>query len=129
MRKSVEYTIMSAKTTTGIGNNIYFQDYRHAVISVHTASSANCTLKFVGSISESAPDFSASQSVSNNYDFIEVKDLQDGSAIDGDVGIVLAGTDDHRLFEFNINGLQWLNARLTAISAGAVTVKVRLYND
>jgi len=129
MRQSVEYTIMSGKGSTGVGSNIYCQDFRHAVISFSTTGSANCTIKFAGSIATDSPDFSAAQSPTNLYDFMEVKDLQDGSAIDGDVGITLAGTDDNRIFEMNINGLQWLNARLTAWAAGAITVKVRLYND
>jgi hypothetical protein len=129
MRNSVEYTIMDARSTTGIGNNIFCQDFRHAVISFNTSGNTNCTAKFVGSIAESAPNFANAQTPANAYDFVEAKDLQDGSAIDGDAGVVLSGTDDNRLFEINVNGLQWLNARLTAISAGAVTIKVRLYND
>lgn len=120
---------MDAKTTTGAGNVIYCDDYTHAIVSVNTASSANCTLKFAGSISATAPDFAAAQSVSNSYDFVLIKDLEDSASIDGDTGVVLAGTDDHRLFEVNINALRYLTARLTAISAGAVTVKVRLYNN
>jgi hypothetical protein len=120
---------MNAKDATGIGNNIFCQDFRHAVVSVHTAGSANMTLKFAGSISESAPDFASAQSPTNSYDFVEAKDLQDGSAIDGDTGIAPAGTDENRLFEINVNGLQWLNARITARAAGTATVKVRLYND
>ncbi len=129
MRKFVEYTIMDAKTTTGAGNIILADDFRHAVLSVNTSGSANCTLKFAGSIATDSPNFGNAQSVSNPYDFVEVKDLQDGSAIDGDTGLVLSGTDDNRLFEVNVNGLRWITARLTAISAGAVTVKIRLYND
>lgn len=120
---------MSAKGTTGAGNSINVKDFRHAVIAVHTTGSANGTLKFAGSITESAPDFGSAQSPSNSYDFVEVKDLQDGSAIDGDTGLVLSGTDDNRLFEVNINGLDWLTARLTAIAAGQFTVTVKLYNE
>lgn len=129
MRNAVEYTIMSAKSDTGIGNNILVQDFRHCVISVNTASNANGTLKFQGAIAEAAPDFAAAQSASNSWDYVEVKDLQDGSAIDGDTGLAPAGTDDNRMFEVNINGLRWLNSRITAISAGNFTVKVRLFND
>lgn len=120
---------MSAKSDTGIGNNILVQDFRHCVISVNTASNANGTLKFQGAIAEAAPDFAAAQSASNSWDYVEVKDLQDGSAIDGDTGLAPAGTDDNRMFEVNINGLRWLNSRITAISAGNFTVKVRLFND
>jgi hypothetical protein len=129
MRESIEYTIMDGKTDTGAGNVIFCQDFRHAVISVHTSGNANYTLKFAGSIAEPAPNFANAQSVSNQYDFVEVKDLQDGSAVDGDTGITSAGTDDNRLFEVNINGLQYITSRITAISSGAITVKIRLYND
>lgn len=129
MRDYKEYTIFSAKGTTGIGNNINVKDFRHAVIMFGSASSANLTVKFQGSISTDAPDFSAAQSVSNHWDFVQVKDLQNGSSIDGDTGLALAGTDDFRMFEININGLNWINARITALAAGTATVKVVLYND
>jgi hypothetical protein len=129
MRDYKQYTIMSAKGTTGVGNNINVKDFRHAIVSVNSANSANGTLKFVGSIFDDCPNFANAQSASNAYDFIEVKDLQDGSSIDGDAGLVLSGTDDNRLFELNINGLDWINARITAISAGDFTVVVKLYND
>jgi len=129
MRDSKTYTIMSAKGTTGIGNNIFVKDFRHAVVTVNTASSANGTLKFAGAITDAAPNFAGAQSATNAWDYVEVKDLEDGSAIDGDTGIAPAGTDDHRLFEVNVNGLTWLNANITAISAGTFTVQVTLYND
>jgi hypothetical protein len=120
---------MNAKTDVGAGLTIFCDDFTHAIVSVHTAGSANFTLKFAGSIAEVAPDFAAAQSVSNAYDFVQAKDLEDASSIDGDTGVTAAGTDDHRLLEINTNGLRYLTARLTAISAGNVTVKVRLYNN
>lgn len=120
---------MDGKTDAGAGNVIFCEDYTHAIVSVHTASNTNCTLKFAGSIAESAPAFASAQSVSNQYDFLQVKDLEDATAIDGDTGLVLSGTDDNRLFEVNINAVRWLTSRITAISAGAVTVKVRLYSN
>jgi hypothetical protein len=124
-----EYTIMDGKTDVGAGRIPMCEDFTHAIVSVHTAGSTNCTLKFAGSISEVAPDFAAGQSPTNSYDFVQVKDLEDGSTLDGDTGLVLSGTDEHRLFEINTNALRFMTARITAISAGAVTVKVRLYNN
>jgi len=118
-----------------IGRNIYCGDFRHAVVSVNTSNSANLTLKFVGAVADAynnldaCPDFSASQSNSNAWDYVEVYDLEDGSAIDGDTGISPAGTDDQRMFEINTNGLDWINCIITAWSAGDVTVTVKLYND
>lgn len=137
--KAVDVTDTGTGTHTftmhDIGRNIYCRDFRHAVISVNTASSANLTLKFVGSLGDSianphtCPDFSATQSKDNSWDYIQVIDLEDGSAIDGDTGISPAGTDDHRQFEANINGIDWINAIITAWTAGNVTVRVVLYNN
>lgn len=129
MRDTKFYTILDAKAATGVGLTIPCGDFNHAVISFNTASSANLTVKFAGSIAETAPNFAAAQSVSNPFDYIQVKDLEDGSSIDGDTGIAPAGTDDQRMLEVNINGLEYLTAVVTARSAGSVTVTVRLFNN
>jgi hypothetical protein len=116
------FKIFNAKAATGTGVSFNASDYEHIVISVATASSANFTIKFQGAISDEAPTFSDAQSVANMWDYVEVIDLQSGSAIDGDTGVSAAGTDDFRLFEVNTNGLKWVNATLTAYAAGAITV-------
>ena len=133
LRDVVEYTILDAKAATGIGKAIKCQDYKYAVLSFATSDSANLTVKFQGAISDgstegSAPNFAGAQSVANMWDYVEVIDLEDGSAIDGDTGIALSGTDDYRLLQMNIDGLKYLNARVTAYIAGKVTVKVVLFN-
>ena len=116
-------------TMHDIGNNIFVQDFRHTIISLDGYDSNNCTVKIVGSIAETCPDFSAAQAYDNAWEYIEVVDLNSGSAIDGDTGVAQAGTNDHRLFEANINGLTWINAIITAWSAGSVTVKCKLFNN
>ena len=121
--------ILSAKAATGIGTPMLVSDFMHLVLSLATASSANLTVKFQGSISDTCPDFSAAQTAANMWDYIQVKDLEDGSSIDGDTGIAPAGTDDFRLFELNVNGLKWINAVVTARSAGAVTVSCMPFSN
>jgi hypothetical protein len=120
-------TILSAQAATGVGNNINVENFRYAVLEFGTASSANLTIKFQGSVSDDAPTFSSAQSVSNHWDYIDVIDLEDGASIDGDTGVAPAGTDDFRLFQVNVDGLKWLCARVTAYAAGSVTVKVKLF--
>ncbi len=129
MRDFKEYTIMDGKTTTGVGNVIYCEDFTHAIVSFNTSGSANCSVKFAGSIASAAPNFSAAQSPSNSFDYVQLKDLEDASSVDGDTGLTLAGTDDQRLFEVNVNALTYFTANITAISAGAVTIKVKLYTN
>lgn len=124
-----EYTIMDAKAATGIGNIIYVGDFRHIILSFNTASSANLTAKVQGSIAEDAPTFTSAQSATNSWDYVQIKDLEDGTSIDGDTGFAPAGTDDHRMFEVNTNGMRWITVNITARSAGSLTVKLRAYEN
>lgn len=122
------FTILSAKAATGTGVSFDVSDYEHIIVSFATASSANLTVKFQGALSNTSPDFSAAQSVSNMWDYIEVIDLEDGAAIDGDTGIAPAGTDDFRMFQVNVDALKWFTATVTARSAGSVTIVARGYS-
>lgn len=116
-------------TMHDIGRSILVEDFRHAIISFDTANSASVVTKFQGSIQDSAPDFSAAQSITNRWDYIQIKDLEDASAVDGDTGITLSGSDDHRAFELNVNHLKWVNVILSTWVAGDVTVKIKLSSD
>lgn len=129
MRDYKFYTILDAKAATGIGQLINVKDFRHLIIAIATASNANLTVKAVGSLEETAPDFTAAQTAANMYDFLEMVDLQDGSKISGDTGIAFAGTDDYRLLEINTDGMEWLTFRVTARVAGNVTVKILAMRD
>ncbi len=126
MRKfSNQFTIFSAQATTGTGVAMKATDWQNILITLSSQSSANFTIKFQGSQSETCPDFSAAQSATNEWDYIQVKDYQNNSAIDGDTGVAFAGTDDVRMFEFNTNGLTWVSATITARSAGSVNCKFK----
>lgn len=129
MRDYKEYTLLDAKAATGYDKAINVDDFRHCVLFISGAGTANLTVKFAGSIQEEVPVFTDAQSPTNQFDYVQVKDLEDAAAIDGDTGIAFAGADDNRMVEVNINGLRWLTAVVTAHVAGNVTVKARLYRD
>ena len=121
-------------TMHDVGRNILVENFRHCILSLDGNSNANMTIKVVGSIgksptSDDCPDFSAAQAYNNSWDYVEIIDLEDGAAIDGDTGVAQAGTNDHRHFEININGLKWINVIITAWSAGNSTIKCKLFND
>lgn len=131
---SAEATGTHTITMHDVGRNINVEEFRHCILSFDGSSSANMTVKFQGSIgksttSDDSPDFSAARAYTNQWDYINSIDLQSASAITGDTGVAQAGTSDHRLFELNINGIKWINAIVTAWSAGATTIRVRLFND
>lgn len=127
-------------TVHDIGRNIFVGDHRHAIITYDTDgdSDAALTVKFQASIGKSVatqgtaddcPDFSATATDTNRWDYIETIDLENGSAIDGDTGIAVATADDHRQLEANTNGLRWINAIISGWTAGEVTIGIQLYND
>lgn len=126
MRKfSNQLVILSAKASTGTGVAMKVTDWQNLLITLSTQSSANLTIKFQGSQSDNCPDFSAAQSATNEWDYIQVKDYQNNAAIDGDTGVAFAGTDDVRMFEFNTNGLTWVTSTVTARAAGSANVKFK----
>jgi len=131
IRDTKEYTLLNLAAEASTGKAIAVEDFKNAVFSFATdgGGDAALTVKFQGSIQETCPDFSAAQSVTNHWDYIEVVDLEDGAAIDGDTGVAVAAADDYRMLEANINGLKWLCATVTARSAGEVTVKVRVFHE
>ena len=113
------------------GKAIYVADYRHINLHLTFSGSPTMTIKTQGSrqLIDSPPDFNASQSITNKWDYIELIDLEDGSAIDGDTGVACAGSADNRHFAVNTDGLSWITIAVTAWTAGLLGVELTAYND
>jgi hypothetical protein len=133
MRQVVHYAnILDAKAATGASKTIFARDFRNAVVAVNAPANASFTIKFAGSIGDTAPDFTSAQSASNNYDFVEVIDLQDGAAIDGDTGVTIDNTTvvvNNRMFEINTNALDWVCVIVSAYTDGSVTASITLTDN
>ncbi len=125
---TITQTIMSAKTDTGQSVTPLVENFKTVVFTVTGAGTTpTSTIKFFASDNEVPPDSTASQTASNAWDYVQVVDLQSGTAINGDTGISFAGTGDVRRFELNLNGARWCGAVITAISGGNVTVLMRAF--
>lgn len=119
---------VSALASATEGNVINVSDFRHAVISLGTASSANMTIKFLGAIGDTAPDFSSAQSATNRWQTLDFALTNNGGTItDGDTGIVFSGTDGNQMVNINTDGLDYLVLSVTARSAGSVTADCGLF--
>lgn len=108
------------------------EDFRNAILSVFTSGTSTLTLKVAGSIGKvngDCPNFGATVSESNPYDFIQIADLEDGSSLDGDTGIALVGADAQRQFEVNINALKYLTVFPAAWTQGQFTAKLKLFSN
>ena len=129
VRQQKLITILDAKAATGIGKVIVCSDHVNIIIAIASASSGSMTIKCKGSIGNVKPDFTAAASPSNMWSTIQLVDLADGVAVNGDDGMVLPGTDDVRLFEVNTNDLDYLTLDITAWAAGAATAVARLCDN
>jgi len=116
---------MLSASTTATSAGVRVTDYRNCILAISgNNASANLKVFIKGSIGDTAPDFTvdkAQRSPTNNWEYIEVVDLEDGAAIDGLTGINLSG-NAFRLIEVNINSLDFIAVSCTAVTAGTVTV-------
>lgn len=125
-RRGTVGSILAAKAATGVGTVLDVAKYRHVMVAIIGADSPNLTVKAQGSplmSNDANLDFSAAADGTNPWDYIGMYDAEDGQFIDGDTGIVFAGSGDVRLFVINTDALRSLNFSVTARSAGNVTVK------
>ena len=128
--------VMNSKTTTGVGNYINVEGYRHLTAFIAFGNAPIMSIACCGSIGkggsdgtqDESPDMTAAQSYKNSWDYIEMIDLESGSDINGDAGIE-ANAADLRIVNINTDGLKWLNFRVLTATAGAVTVQCKLFRD
>ncbi len=124
-----EVLIFDAAAAASTGLAYPVADYQNIMLTLSSASSANFTIKFQGSFSSVKPDFSAAQTNANRWDYIQVRDIEDNAAIDGDTWVAFAGTDDVRQFVANLDGLRWICATITARAAGTVSLRLMAFNN
>lgn len=106
-------------------------DFRDAVLSLDTdgGGDAAMTIKVVGSIQEAPPDFAAPKGPNNQWNTVQIINLEDSVNIDGDTGVVLAAADVNAMYEINVNGLQWISLIIEGGTAGELTARIRLFNN
>lgn len=127
-RIPLKLTILN-KVATSTSAGVRVSDFRHCILNIIGSSNANLKVFVKGAISRGAeldtsPTFNVRSSARDDasaWDFVEVVDLEDGTAIDGDDGINLSG-NVIRNVEININSFDWIAIESTAIVAGTCTV-------
>jgi len=122
-------TIFNAKNADGAGLSFLCEDFETVMLQLGTTGSANMTVKFQGSLSDTCPDFSAAQSPTNHWNYIAVIDLQSGSAVTGNTGVAFSAADANRQYEANVSGMKWICAIISSWSAGYLTLKVKGLNN
>ena len=119
--------ILAAKAAAGVGTTQDVSNYRHIVFRVSAALNSSLTYRFQGSVSDEAPDFSAAQSATNHWEYIETIDLQNEASVDGDTGYAINNdtvANNCRLFRPATPFLRYVSAEVSSYTDGNVTIDV-----
>lgn len=97
------------------------KEFRNVQFQLYTATLSDYTLKFVMSMQEAAPDFTAASSGTNLWSYVQEVNLATGNFIPGATGIVVVG-ESTIAGEINANatGAIWIGILLSSYSAGSV---------
>jgi hypothetical protein len=122
------------------GDNFFYQSgdsttfnvegLEYITISVDAEEVPSASLYFVGSIQNDglmngAPNFYASQSLSNRWDKIAVYNLQNNTEVEGDTGITLSATDAHDIYQVYTQNLKWISAIIDRYASGSLQIKIK----
>jgi len=129
MRTRITGRLMTDAGDTNIDNYLKVTDYKHVVLHLSFSDTAAMTASIRGAIGDTAPDFNTAKSSTNRFDEIEVIDLENGDAVDGDTGIVVAANQE-RIVEINTNGLDYICPLISAYTSGKLDVRYTAFaND
>ena len=128
-------TVLDIATAASAGGGEFFTEeksgtafpagnYPYVTFSLDAEEVPSIAFKFVGSIQETEPNWYASQSQANQYEYIGVFDVATQTEIEGDTGLTFSGTDDHRTFEVYANVLNWITVITQQYASGSVTVRI-----
>lgn len=119
-------TVLSAKATTGAGTGVNVSSYKNIQLKITSQGSFNGTVKIQGSLSLEEPTWDSAASATNSWDYVAAFDLIDPTTvIPGGTGVSASGTDiGTKNLLVNVDGITWLNAVVTARSAGSVNVEL-----
>lgn len=114
--------ILDAATATGIGKAFNPGGLRHIIFELFaSAGLTSATVKFQVSHQERMPNFAAAASPTNRWSYVAVTNLENQSKIDGNAGQAVTASMI-RAYEAELNGARWVNAEITAIVGGNITV-------
>lgn len=121
-RKREESTKLLDGATSATSSVAYpVSDYEQMFLTL-APDSAEWTIKIQGSFSYEQPDFSQSASADNQWSYISVRNLDDGTNTDGTTGISLEGTESVASYLVNTPWLRWLGVTITTYTAGTFNV-------
>ena len=128
-RKWLESTKLLDWATSATSSNPYpIEDYANMMLTIVGSDTASATIKVVGSFQLEAPDFSQSADADNQWSYISVRDLEDGTNIDGTTGVSIS-TDGVNSYLVNTPWLRWIWVVITTYTTGTIDVSLNGFSS
>lgn len=99
-------------------------DFRNCVISICGSAAFSGSIFIAGAVGATPPTFTwGNNNFGNVFSYLQTIDLADGTSANGNgEGIEFRGTVLSRMFEVNINAVDWITVFVTSVKAGAVKI-------
>ena len=113
-------------TVQGAQNPCFVDGFRHIELElISSQATNNFTVKIAVSDQENMPNFNEAASETNRWSYVQIKNLADGSSVNGATGESVSGAIN-KLFEVNVNKLRWLCPIVSSYVSGDLTALVNL---
>jgi hypothetical protein len=99
------------------------------MLTLATANNWEWTIKVVWSFQFDKPDFAQSADLDNQWSYISIRDLEDGTNIDGTTGISLSWTDVVNSYLVNTPWLRWIWVVVSSYTAWDITVTLNGFSS
>lgn len=121
--------LFDAKAATGTTAATLIQDWQNVFITFSSTDTANFTMKFQVSYQDTAPDFSAAASPTNQWSYVQVALATTKAAVDWATGITAAWADSTMNYLLNMPWARRFWATITAYAAGALHLRIAWKNN
>lgn len=128
-RKWLQSTkLIDGATSTTQSNPYPIEDYTNMMLTIASGDTPEATVKVVGSFQLEKPDFSQSADVDNQWSYISVRNLEDGTNIDGTtwISISSAGVESYLV---NTPWLRWIWVVVSAYTTGTIDVSLNGFSS
>lgn len=128
-RKWLQSTkLIDGATSTTQSNPYPIEDYANMMLTIASGNSPEATVKVVGSFQLEKPDFSQSADVDNQWSYISVRNLEDGTNIDGTTWISISsgGVESYLV---NTPWLRWIWVVVSAYTTGTIDVSLNGFSS
>ena len=128
-RQIIQYVLLDAVSATTHSSVKLVSDFQHKDVVISTSglgTGDSITVKVKVAFTDAAPDFTAAQSSANEWTYVQLINLEDGSPEDGDLGVTISEVDGVLAYSVNADGVRWLVAELSAITDPTTSATVRL---